>query len=211
MKKILSTLFLSTTLAVTSLMVSGCSTSSGVKSTDSAATSMGKTAAELEQSRSQVAKVMTALNELSKEGADINSTYKTFSKEVSSLDSTIAANDRSAERMKATFQEYTTQWQQEISAMTNDELKEQSGVRRGQVMKDFEGVRASVEGVAQSFKPFRTNLQDLVTYIAHDLSPAGISAAGKMINDLKTEGANVQRDVQNAAAKIRSLQTSMGR
>lgn len=172
---------------------------------------MGKTAAQLEKSRGQVVNVMTALNELSKEGADINDAYKKFSKEVSSLASSTEADGRSAEQMKAAFTDYIALWQQEIAAMSNEELKQQSSTRRGEVVTEFEGVRTTVEAVAKSFEPFRKNLQDLVTYLANDLSPAGISAAGNMINDLKAEGVSVQRDIQNAAAKILSLQSSMGR
>ena len=65
--------------------------------------------------------------------------------------------------------------------------------------------------ICSALRPFRKNLQDLVSYLANDLSPAGISAAGNMISDLKAEGVSVQRDIQNAAAKISSLQSSLGR
>ena len=52
------------------LLLAGCATSNGIKNTDTAAKRMEALENELERSRSQIAGVMTALNNLAKEDAD---------------------------------------------------------------------------------------------------------------------------------------------
>jgi len=198
-------------LAVLGVMMTGCSSPQAVKSADSAGSSLQSLADSLEKGRVQVAKVMTALNEVVVAAADPKKPYGNFSSEVASLDKIAADSRARAEKMKATLKEHYALWDQELAAIANPDLKQQSLARKAEVTKAFEDIKESFSQVSLSFRPYLKNLQDLDRYLATDLSAGGIAGAGNMINGLKTESVNVQRDIQAAARKIADLQASMGK
>lgn len=192
-------------------LFTGCSSPKAVKSADTAGSSLQALADSLEKGRSQVAKVMTALNEVVAAAADPKKPYGKFSSEVASLDKIAADTRGRAEKMKATLKEHYALWDQELAAISNPDLKQQSMTRKAEVTKAFEDIKDSFNQVSLTFKPYMKNLQDLDRYLATDLSAKGITGAGNMINGLKTESVNVQRDIQAAAKKITDLQASMGK
>lgn len=189
----------------------GCSSPKAVKSSESALSSMQALADHLEKGRAQVAKVMTSLNNVVASAADPKKAYKDFSSEASSLDKIAAATRDRAEKMKVSVKEHYALWDQELSAISNAELKQQSMERKAEVTKAFDDIKDSFNQVSLSFKPYLKDLQDLDRYLATDLSANGIAGANNMIAGLKTESVGVQRDIQNAATKIRELQASMGK
>lgn len=198
-------------LACLALLSTGCSSPKAVKSADAAGSSLQSLAASLEKGRAQVAKVMTALNELVAAAADPKKACGNFSSEVASLDKIAADTRERAEKMKATLKEHYALWDQELAAISNPDLKQQSITRKAEVTKAFEDIKSSFNQVSLTFKPYLKNLQDLNRYLATDLSAKGIAGAGNMISGLKTESVTVQRDIQAAAKKIADLQASMGK
>lgn len=200
-----------TAVTCLSILITGCSSPKAVQSADSAGSSMQSLADSLEKGRAQVAKVMTALNEVVVASADPKKAYGNFRSEVASLDK-IAVNSRErADKMKATLKEHYALWDQELAAIANADLKQQSIERKAEVTKAFEEIKDSFNQVSMSFRPYLQNLKDLERYLAADLSAKGIAGASNMINGLKNESVSVQRDIQAAAKKITDLQTSMGR
>ncbi len=198
-------------VALLGALAVGCSSPKAVKSADSATSSMQSLADSLEKGRAQVAKVMTSLNEVVNSAADPRKAYKDFSSEVASLDKIAVSTRERADKMKTTVKEHYALWDQELAAISNQELKQQSIERKAEVTKAFEDIKDSFNQVSLTFKPYMKNLQDLERYLATDLSANGIAAAGKMINGLKTDSVAVQRDIQAAASKISALQASMGK
>ena len=198
-------------LALLAATIAGCSSPKAVKSADSAGSSLQSLADSLEKGRVQVANVMTALNELVASAADPKKPFSKFSSEVASLDKLAADTRARAEKMKTTLKEHYALWDQELAAISNPDLKQQSMTRKAEVTKAFEDIKDSFNQVSLTFKPYLKNLQDLNRYLATDLSAKGIAGASNMINGLKTESVNVQRDIQAAAKKIADLQASMGK
>lgn len=197
--------------AVCALLVSGCSSPKAVKSTEAATASMRSLAESLESSRAQIAKVMTALNNVVASAADPRKAHGSFRSELARLDQLVVRTHQEAERMKATTEEHYGLWDQELSAISNPDLKQQSMARKAEVTKSFADIKDAFLQVSYSFKPYLKNLQDLDRYLATDLTAAGIGRAANTINGLKTESVAVQRDIQAANTKIKELQASMGR
>ncbi len=211
MKTIAKHMSLVAGLACLALSSTSCSSPKAVQSADAAGSSLQSLTGSLEKGRAQVAKVMTALNELVAAAADPKKPYGKFSSEVASLDKIAADARERSDKMKATLKEHYALWDQELAAISNPDLKQQSITRKAEVTKAFEDIKESFVQVSLTFKPYLKNLQDLNRYLATDLSAKGIAGAGNMITGLKTESVTVQRDIQAAAAKITSLQTSMGK
>jgi hypothetical protein len=113
--------------------------------------------------------------------------------------------------LEATLTEHYELWDQELAAISNQELKQQGRERRAEVTKAFGDIKEAFNQVSMAFAPYLKNLQDLQRYLAADLSAAGVKGAGGMIGGLKLESVGVQRHIQTAASKIKDLQTSMGR
>lgn len=211
MKSIAQSILVSAGAAVCALLVSGCSTPKAVKSSEAATASMRNLAESLETSRAQIASVMTALNDVATTAADPKKAHGTFRSEVARLDKLMARTHEEAERMEATTQEHYALWDQELSAISNPELKQQSIERKAEVTKAFTDIKDAFLQVSYSFKPYLNNLHALDRYLAADLTAAGIGRAANTINGLKTESVAVQRDIQAATAKINELQALMGR
>ena len=197
--------------ACLALLPSGCSTPKAVSSADSAASSMQSLADNLEKGRAQVAATMTALNEVVISAADPKKAYSKFSSEVGALNKAATNARERSDKMKATVKEHYALWDQELAAISNPDLKQQSVTRKAEVSKAFEDIKNSFVQVSITFKPYQKDLQDLNRYLATDLSAKGIAGASGTIGKLKTESVAVQRDIQAAATKIKELQASMGK
>lgn len=198
-------------VSFSSALLLGCATPTGVKSADSAGSDLEKLEKQLEQSRGQIATVMTALNEMTEEGSDVKKGLNSFSSAVDSLKKTTASDKSVGDEMEASINDYMTEWGTQITSMSNEELKKQSTARHTELSRQFQEAKTAFSEANKSYEPFLSHLNDLVTYLSTDLSPAGIEAASKTITDLKSEGASVQRGIQNAAEKLKVLRTSMGR
>jgi len=201
---------LAMTLTLGAIVFAGCKTPEAVKSTESAVTSMADIQNTLTAGSEQIASVMTALNDLGESVArDGKKSFKQFSSEVDGLEKLSEKARGQAEKMRAAAEQHYAQWQAEIAQISNSALKDQSQARRDALMKEFEGLKESMDGLKNAFNPFMSDLTDLRTFLAADLSASGYSAAESVISELKSEAVYVQRQLGSVVQKIKAIRGSM--
>jgi seryl-tRNA synthetase len=210
MKKEILTMTMAAGLACCSLLPSGCSTAKGVKTSESAVSSMQDIENLLKKGNQQVATTMTSLNEI---GKTINTNpkraYKDFASNVTALEDLSKEIGSYNEKMKAKADEHYALWEQELQTISNPTLKQQSSERREKVMTDFRSLQESFDGLRIAFRPYVDDVKDLVTFLGTDLNPHGFSAAGSMITGLKAQAVGVQRELNKVSVMIGKLRSEM--
>ncbi|GEM_PF-2473973 len=210
MKKEILTMTLAVGLSVLPLLFTGCSTTKGIKTSESAVSSMGDIESLLKKANQQIIDTMTSLNKIGETvKTDPKRAYKDFSSNVDSLEKSAKEIGERNERMKAKADEHYALWDQELQSIANPSLKQQSVERREKVMREFRSLQESYDGLRIAFKPYSADLKDLVIFLGTDLNPHGYSSAGSMITGLKTDAVGVQNSLKKVVAKINELRSQM--
>jgi chromosome segregation ATPase len=162
-----------------------------------------KTSKDVDRYVAQLDKTERALFSVRQaQGRDLRKRYESFSKEVNKLEETQKHTTSDIDEMKSMGTKYFSSWDASIAQMSNPELRQASMERRSKVMKDHDELAATLSDIGRQLQPFMSNLHDLKTFLAADLSPANVGKAGEMIQKSQDDG-------QALKDKIAGVQTTL--
>lgn len=180
-------------LISSALVWSGCS-STGVERAESTAESMQGSVAGIEKGKALVNKAMASLAKVQDTaGSDPRPAFKEYTSSVEDIENAAAKVGKTTKNMRASGKEYYEKWQKELSGMTNEQLKTISSARQAESLATYNKVQEAYNGVAEAYKPFIKDLNDIGTYLSNDLTPGGISAV-KPVADSATKNAAALND-----------------
>ena len=195
---------LATAMAIA--VVSGCSSGTYQKGS-STASSIQKASAGIAATRSQVARVLTALNDLiAKPGADLKPQYKEFSSEVSKLQSDARNVSEMAAQMEKRGAAYFEQWDKDIASIQNEQIKSRSASRRTEVAGHLDALQKAYSAAKATFEPFMGDIRDVQKALGADLTPGGIDS----IKDFKRKASLDAIPLQDALTKLANEFSALG-
>jgi hypothetical protein len=124
---------------------------------------------------------------------------------VSKLDSLAKSAGSSATKMQQMGAAYFQKWDEQLSQIQNEEIRNQSAERKAAMIKQFEATKASYDAARAAYNPFVANLRDIRTAISTDLTPAGVQAIAKSMDKVNSQAAEVQKTMSELAAQFRTL------
>ena len=164
------------TLATCGVLIAGC-LSSGYKKAGTASTSLRDTAQGIDNALAPLDAVVVALSDLvTNPGPDITLQFRKFSAAVSNLES--LANEVSSRELAMREQgaAYFQKWDEELPKIQNNDIQTRSLDRKNAVAARFEKVRISYAQTTANFAPFMSDLKDIRTALATDLTAGGIAS-----------------------------------
>jgi archaellum component FlaC len=162
-----------------------------------------RTAKDVDKYVTQLNKTELALSSVSQaEGRDLKKRYENFSREINKLEEAQKHATSDIDEMKSTGTKYFSSWDASITGMSNSGLRQASTERRSKVMKDHDELAATLSDIGRQLQPFMSNLHDLESFLATDLSPANVRKASEMIQ-------KSQADAQALKDKIGGVQTTL--
>ena len=105
-------------------------------------------------------------------------------------------------------------WDFEIAAMTNEDLKKRIAARKAFAEQAFREIDVQSPDVRAAYDRFAAGLNNLQTFFDYDKSAAAIEAAAPLIATTRADGAELQRqlDLESAALQhLKSVFIGMGR
>ena len=94
---------------------------------------------------------------------------------------------------------YIARWEQDLSAIRDPELRQQSVDRRAALRDRFGRLRADLDNTKQRFQPLLQKLSDLEVYLKNDLTATGVEQVkgrlGAASADAETLGRKVSADL----------------
>jgi len=186
-------------------LATGCA-SNGYNKADSTASYLTAAADKLDAGGVQITAATTALKELvEKPQADLKLQLKNYSGAVDKLESLAKSAGSSATKMQQMGAAYFQKWDEQLSAIQNEDIRSQSAERKAAMMKQFEATKASYDAARAAYNPFVANLRDIRTAISTDLNPAGVQAIAKSMDKVNNQAAEVQKTMSELATQFRSL------
>lgn len=181
-------------LLISSALVWGGCSSTGVERAESTAESMQSSVAGIEKGKTLVNKAMVSLEKVQQSaGTDPRPAFKEYTNSVEDIENAAAKVGKTTKNMRASGKEYYEKWQKELSGMTNEQLKSISSARQAESLATYEKVAGAYNSVAEAYKPFIKDLNDIGTYLSNDLTPGGINAI-KPVADKATVDAAALND-----------------
>ena len=162
--------------------------------------------ADVEYAHAQLLITIESLNELqNRESDDLKPYYDQFAASIEETRKVSETTRRRYETLSAERKNYFAAWQNDLNGMADKEAHRASEKRLHAVEKEYQDALKHLEIANEVFAPLLTELDAFKTALAKDLSPAGLKALGKSLDQANRTLANSQAPVQNALIAFNAL------
>jgi len=170
------------------------------------ATDLENAREEVEFAHAQLVITIESLNELqNRESDDLKPYYDQFAASIEETRKAGETTRRRYEALSAERKNYFAAWQNDLNGMAGKEAHRASEKRFHAVEKEYQDALKHLELANEVFAPLLTELDAFKTALAKDLSPAGLKALGKSLDQANKTLANSQAPVQNALISFNAL------
>ena len=205
MTTITASRLLQVVLVSSALVWGGCS-STGVERAEDTAESMQDSVANIEKGKTQIKKTMDSLKKVQESaGSDPRSAFKEYGDNVEDVKAAAKKVRKTTDDMKDSGKDYYKTWQKQLSGMNNEQLKAISSARQAESQATYEKVVGAYNGVREAYKPFIKDLTDIQTYLSNDLTPGGISAIKPVADRAETNAAVLNDSLSALQANFSSM------
>lgn len=196
-------------LAAGGVLISGCA-SSGYEKAGSTSTSLQEAAQGIDNALVPLDDVVAALSDLVKNpGPDLTPQFQKYSSAVSKLESLENEVSSRAAAMQAQGAAYFQKWNEELAKIQNDDIQTRSLERKNAVAARFERVRASYVETTADFAPFMSDLKDIRTALATDLTAGGLASVRGLASKADDKALPLRKSLMRLSAEFKNLGLSL--
>lgn len=197
---------LTVAIAGVSILLTGCGTTSGYKQADKTGAGIAEFRDEIVNGKKAIDATMKALSDIAATAnTDPRKAFEQYTKSVSNLESTAAKIRSRGQSMQEQGQAYFKQWEQELSQVSNPEIRSLAEQRKAKLQETFANVRKYTEPLKAQFDPWMSDLKDLQRYLGNDLTIGGVDAAKSLFEKTTLEGLEVQKSMDGLVAELNTI------
>jgi chromosome segregation ATPase len=111
--------------------------------------------------------------------------------------------------MKERADEYITAWQQKLTEVQNESLREASLERRETVRKQYQQVTDTSEQVHKKVAPYLTELKEIRKVLNLDPTPQGVQAASEAIEQSIDQAEPVRAEIDKLRDALYTLRDDL--
>lgn len=191
------------------VLLAGCA-SAGYQKSEKTAATLQSSADRIERAGSQLHLAVVTLNDLvSNPQPDLRPQFKKFSDAMGkapALTTTVRQADRDLQsRGIAQFDN----WDKELAAIQNESIRTRGQARKGEVVAQYDAVRAACAELQREAGPVQSDLKDVHRFLKSDLTPHGIAALKDTITRINRLAAPLNDSANKLAADMRALANAM--
>jgi hypothetical protein len=181
----------------------------GVQRTQSAAGGLRALSDELSTTRQTIGDTLAALQTISAANGDLLEPFQRFITLREQLEQDDTRIAQRGEEMRNRARDYITNWEVEVYGVEDKELRGQAEQRRNRVRENYGKIADATRALREAFDPFRRDLKDIETFLANDLTPAGVRAASPSIQRANQNGQEVQHRIDAVIAELQRVAGAM--
>jgi hypothetical protein len=201
--------YLSASIAVLVLALSGCA-STGYEKAGHTTASIEKTASEIHKGNGQIDAVLFALaSKVNNPEADIKPQFAKFDAALGKLESLSDDVSKQNAAMQAQGADYFRNWDAELAKIQNEDIRSRSAMRKDAVAARFDRVRVSYVKTKAAFQPFLSDLKDIRTSLATDLTVAGVASIKSTANKAQNNVTPLRESMSELEADFKALGVSL--
>jgi hypothetical protein len=203
----LNSIIFTSAVAASILVTAGCVSKSYDKGT-MASVATDSAAAQVATVSTKVTDTLGALNALAfKPEGDLRSQFDKFNSAVKGLQ--VAASDLDAKVTVMQFQgqAYLDNWNNQLAAIGNEEIRSLSAQRKATVTTNLATAVYSYELTKGALQPFLLDVRDIQTYLNNDLTASGVTAIKATVAKTKADAVPLRDSIK----KLRSGFSELGK
>ena len=190
-------------------LVAGCSSTGYEKAADTA-TSLTKSSEGIVKSSALVDKALATLSDLvNNPKPDLRKQFGAFNDSVNALGSTAKDVDGKAKAMKSQGADYFKNWDKQMAAIKNEDIRNRSEARKGEVASKFGRISQSYDETKTAFAPFMSDLRDVQKFLSTDLTAGGLSAIKGVAAKATQDAAPLKESLSKLSEEFKGLGLSM--
>ncbi len=198
-------ILLASSLAAAALFMGGCA-STGYDKAHSTSTSLEKAAGEVHKGNGQIDAVLFSLSSLiNNPEADLKPQFNKFDSAVSKLESLAEDVSERTGTMRTQGAAYFRTWDEELAKIQNEDIRTRSADRKAAVAVQFEKVRLSYIQTKADFAPFMSDLKDIRTALATDLTRGGLASVKDSATKANTNSAPLRTSLSRLESDFKAL------
>ena len=196
-------------LILAGVLFFGCATSNYQKAGDTSM-SLRDTAQSIDKTLVPLDAVTLALSDLIYlPKGDRAQQFRVFSRSLDALEARATEMGTLATTLQASGAEYLKQWDEELAMIENDDIQNRSEDRKNVVAARMKTVRENYLRTNAKLSPFLSNLRDLRTALATDLTAGGIDSIRGLEKTVTTDANQLRTSLTQLSADFRSLGVSL--
>lgn len=197
---------LSVSLASLVLLAGGCASNGYNRKAADTSSSLQKAAHDVRLGNGQIDAALFALSGLvNSPDADLKPQFNKFTAAVEKLETLSADIGKQAADMQASGADYFRSWDEELAKINNEDIRYRSTSRKNAVAARFERVRVTYVQTKSAFVPFLSDLKDIRTALATDLTPGGIASVKTIANQAGDNVPPLRESLGNLEAEFKAL------
>jgi Protein of unknown function (DUF2959) len=201
--------YLSASITALALVLGGCA-STGYEKAGHTTASIEKTAREIHKGNGQIDAVLFALSSMvNNPEADIKPQFAKFDAALGKLESLATDVSEQNAAMQAQGAAYFRNWDAELAKIQNEDIRSRSAERKGVVAARFEKMRVSYVNTKATFQPFLSDLKDIRTSLATDLTTAGVASIKSTANNAQRNVTPLRESMSELEADFKALGVSL--
>lgn len=165
-----------------------------------------KAARLIEKGIAQLDATSASLTDLvTRPAADLEAQYKVFKKNLASLESTAEAVKKTSASMDANGKAYFAEWDQQIAAIQNEDIRERSAERRETVAEGLKEIQSQYAEAKDEFTPLLSDLRDIRTALDAELTMGSVKSLEDDAEDVSDATGDVKETLSDLAGNFRKL------
>jgi methyl-accepting chemotaxis protein len=189
-------------------LIAGCKSSNYEKGA-AAGAGLQASADKISQGSGKIDATLTSLNDMVNSPGDLAAQFKKYSTSVSDLESSAKDVQSKVASMRSKGNEYFKAWDEQTAQIHNEDIKNRSAARKEEMLKKFTEIKMSYTQASESFKPFMSDLKDIQTALATDLTPGGVTAIKGAADKANKDSVPLKASVDKLATQFKDLGASM--
>ena len=186
--------------------MTGCASSTGYDKAADTSTSLEKTAQNIHKGNGQIDAVLFALSSLvDSPAADIKPQFEKFNSAVGKLESLSNDVNTQAAAMQTQGADYFRSWDVELAKIQNEDIRSRSADRKNAVAARFDKVRVSYVQTKAAFIPFMSDIKDIRTALATDLTADGLASVKSFAKKANKNAAPLHESLTDLEADFKAL------
>jgi hypothetical protein len=168
--------------------------------------------AHVETSRTfqQLQATLGALNELTaQKKGDLKPAYNAFCSEVAKTVEAAGVTSTRSQWMSGEGRKYFSEWQNTVNTISNESLRKKAQKRLNSVQKSYDEVEGSLKVAAEKFKPYLSDLNDIKTALATDVTAGGVKAIKGTVRTANWDYQFVERAVNSAMKEMGKMEKAL--
>jgi hypothetical protein len=201
--------YISASITALALLLGGCA-STGYEKANSTSVTVEKAAREIHRGNGQIDAVLFALSSLvNNPEADIKPQFAKFDSALGKLESLADDVNEQTAAMQVQGSDYFRTWDAELAKIQNEDIRGRSADRKIAVAARFDKVRVSYVNTKAAFQPFMSDLKDIRTLLATDLTVAGVASIKSVANKAQSNVTPLRESMSALEADFKALGVSL--